>query len=593
LAALFASSGSHADLEVRAKSTDLLIQIGVTALSCRLITHPDRRTYPPKSTTFGIGLLSVLWAAVKRTLILHPFFFATFASLSLVSNNLTEIGGEGGRAVLVSFGFSAIVFAGFWVLTRDSLKAGLSASGAIVLFFSYGHVLNLVETWSVGRNYSALLLIIWGGFLAGWLYWVLKRANKLLPLSNALNLIAIALNVLPVFTILTYSDRPVSVQDLAVDYSRQFQIDSDLSPVEDPPDIYYIVLDAYARGDVLQELYDYDNSKFLDALVARGFHVDEEAAANYTHSEISMASSLNMNHLTDMPEFLRERGLAVSEDDIRGMSGELIRNSALRQVLEELGYAIVALDSGYGLTRITDADKYVSSPQIDDAGFWQIGIEFMLLDTTLGREIVGLLGEEASPHSKLFTAHRERVLFSLAELPQLVEDYPQFVFAHIISPHVPFVFGREGEEITGFDPYTLLDRRGGSDSNIELYRNQLHYLNSLVLETIDNILDAYDEPPIIVLQADHGSKVYSSGDHPDSVRMDLQVPILSARLIPRAVEQDYYAGMTPVNTFRQILNLYFDAGLDLESDVSYILKSDDNQTKFVEACIVYLICESP
>ncbi len=508
---------------------------------------------------------------------------------------------------MISLGFSAIVFGAFWLLTRDGVKAGLSASGAIILFFSYGHVLNLVETWNAGVDFSGLLLILWASLLAGWLYWVLRRDSALLQLSNAMNLIAIALNVLPIYTILVYSGRPVSIQDLADNYSQQIQVDSASSPTEEPPDIYYIVLDAYARADVLKELYDYDNSEFLEALETRGFHVDDEAMANYTHSEISMASSLNMSHLTDMPEFLRARGSAASEDDIRAMSGELIKNSALRSVLEELGYTIIAIDSGYGLTQITDADQYVSSPKIDDAGLWQIGIEFMLLDTTLGREIVGLLGEDASPHKKLFSAHRERVLFSLAELPRLAASDPQltgnnqqlagsdprFVFAHIISPHVPFVFGREGEEITGFDAYTLLDRRGGSDSNIELYRNQLHYLNSLVLEAIDGILAAYDEPPVIVLQADHGSKVYSAEDHSDSVKMDLQVPIFSARLVPKASEQDYYPGMTPVNTFRQILNLYFDAELDLESNQSYILETKGNQTEFVEACVVYSTCSVP
>ncbi|MFQ5921598.1 MAG: hypothetical protein ACE5M4_02040 [Anaerolineales bacterium] len=531
---------------------------------------------------------------MKRTLILHPFFFASFASLSLISNNLTEIGGQGGRAVLLSLGFSAIVFAAFWLLTRDGWKAGMCASGAIILFFSYGHVLNLVESWSVEQDYSALLLIIWAGLFAVWVYWVLRRARNLLPLSNALNLIAVALNILPAYMIVTYSDRPESIHDLAGDYSQQFRVESGLSRGEDPPDIYYIVLDAYARADVLQELYQYDNSDFLAALEARGFHVDDAARANYTHSEISMASSLNMSHLTDMPEFLRTRGSAASEDEIRRMSGDLIKTSALRHSLEELGYTIIALDSGYGQTQITDADEYVRSPLIDDAGLWQIGIEFMLLDTTLGREIVELLGEEASPHNKLFTAHRERVLFNLGELSQIsTADGPQFVFAHIISPHVPFVFGREGEEITGFDPYTLLDRQGGKEVNIELYRNQLHYLNSLVLESIDGILARYEAPPIIVLQSDHGSKVYSDSNPPDSVKMDLQVPILNAVLVPKAGEQDFYPGLTPVNTFRQILNLYFDADLDLKSDLSYILETDGSQARFVEACAAYATCDAP
>jgi len=538
--------------------------------------------------------LSVRWSAVKRKLILHPFFFASFASLWLISNNLSEIGGQGGRAVLLSLGFSAIVLAAFWLLTRDGLMAGMCASGAIVLFFSYGHVLNLAETWSVGQDLSAPLLILWVGLFAGWVYWVLRRARNLLPLSNGLNIIAVALNILPAYMIVTYPGQLTTIQDLAAEYSQPFRVDSASLPDGIPPDIYYIVLDAYARGDVLEELYDYDNSEFLEALEARGFWVDKAARANYTNSEISMASSLNMSHLTDMPQFLSGRGASSGERAIRLMSGELIKNSALRNLLEELGYAIIALDSGYGQTQITDADEYLSSPLIDDAGLWQIGIEFMLLDTTLGGKIVELLGEEASPHNKLFTAHRERVLFNLGELPKIsTGNRPQFVFAHIVSPHVPFVFGREGEEITGFDPYTLLDRQGGNEANIELYRNQLHYLNSLVLESIDGILAGYEVPPIIVLQSDHGSKVYSVSDPPDSVKMDLQVPILNAILIPEAGEQDFYPGMTPVNTFRQILNIYFDADLDLKPDQSYILQLDGNQARFVEACAAFSACEAP
>ena len=39
----------------------------------------------------------------------------------------------------------------------------------------------------------------------------------------------------------------------------------------DLPDVYYIVLDAYARGDILQSRYDYDNSDMLEWLERRGF----------------------------------------------------------------------------------------------------------------------------------------------------------------------------------------------------------------------------------------------------------------------------------------------------------------------------------
>jgi hypothetical protein len=37
------------------------------------------------------------------------------------------------------------------------------------------------------------------------------------------------------------------------------------------PDIYYIILDGYARSDVMRELFGFDNSAFLDRLEAKGF----------------------------------------------------------------------------------------------------------------------------------------------------------------------------------------------------------------------------------------------------------------------------------------------------------------------------------
>jgi hypothetical protein len=63
------------------------------------------------------------------------------------------------------------------------------------------------------------------------------------------------------------------------------------------PDVYYIILDGYARGDVLEELYSFDNSDFIAALQARGFYVAEASQANYPQTAFSLASSLNMAYI--------------------------------------------------------------------------------------------------------------------------------------------------------------------------------------------------------------------------------------------------------------------------------------------------------
>ena len=48
---------------------------------------------------------------------------------------------------------------------------------------------------------------------------------------------------------------------------------ADLSTASRRPDIYYIILDGFARGDILREQFGYDLEPFLRRLEARGFFV--------------------------------------------------------------------------------------------------------------------------------------------------------------------------------------------------------------------------------------------------------------------------------------------------------------------------------
>ena len=49
------------------------------------------------------------------------------------------------------------------------------------------------------------------------------------------------------------------------------------------PDVYYVILDGYARADALATHYGYDNEPFLDALRERGFVVADQG-----HLELSV-----------------------------------------------------------------------------------------------------------------------------------------------------------------------------------------------------------------------------------------------------------------------------------------------------------------
>ncbi len=64
------------------------------------------------------------------------------------------------------------------------------------------------------------------------------------------------------------------------------------------PDIYYIILDGYGRGDVLKSVYGFDNEKFYNELENRGFFIARKSNANYAQTTLfSLASSLNMEYL--------------------------------------------------------------------------------------------------------------------------------------------------------------------------------------------------------------------------------------------------------------------------------------------------------
>ena len=144
----------------------------------------------------------------------------------------------------------------------------------------------------------------------------------------------------------------------------------------------------------------------------------------------------------------------------------LIKRSTARRLLESLGYKTVAFESGYYWTQVEDADVYLS-PKSSTASLLDVtgglnGFESLLIKTSAMLILVD--GASALPSLLQLDIdypnqiHRERVLFTLDQLGRLpAMPGPKFVFAHIVSPHKPFVFGSQGEvveqvddEITGY-----------------------------------------------------------------------------------------------------------------------------------------------
>jgi hypothetical protein len=495
--------------------------------------------------------------ASKRALPLHPFLAAAFPVLFLYAKNVryaVTFRNVLGPLVVTLLG-TGVVFAVTWLLLGQNALAGaIVTTVAVILFFSIGPIHEEAGEWAIGGvrvvRFSTLYALS-AVILAASVFVATKPKGNLPSVTTALNVVAGGLVLLNVATIAynevnlrsTRSPAPVTSQALH------------RPPSGITPDIYYIVVEDYGGERTLRDGFGYDNAPFLNALEQRGFVVAHDSTANYPRTSLSLASSLNMQYLDAIA---RETNGAGPERRLV----PLISSPLVVDLLKSAGYSYVHLGSWYTPTATT--------PRADvDVRFGAFS-EFSsaLLQTTA----IWPLGAHIGPFVDYFDVRRreyDRVRFQFRELEKLPSlKGPKFVFAHIISPHDPYVFDRQGRYVPESEQVGKKDKRQ--------YVDQLSYLNTLMLRMVDGLLQGPpDRRPVIILQSDEGPfagsptrwKRYSAR------LLQQKFEILNAYFLPGQGGPSPYPSITPVNTFRLVLNRYFDAGLPLLPDRNYVFSS--------------------
>lgn len=501
---------------------------------------------------------------MRRHIILHPFLFALYPAFALLAVNVVWVPvGETLRAILASLALCTALFVALCLLLRNPLKAGLITSLVLVALLSYGQLysgLHAAGLGGLGRHrylapLSAALVAL--GCAA-----TLRTRRDLHPLTRALNLIAALSLVVPLLSILRFeADRLTSpsaaLVDVPVPGAAWLQ-------EEPPPDIYLIILDAYAREDVLHTVFNYENAPTLEALRGLGFYVADRSRANHAQTSLSLAALLNMDYVsTLLPQADPD---SVNRDPL----WQLVQHSRVRSALEQLGYSTVAFASGLNGTEIRDADLFLSPRSIEGAlGLRGLNpFETMLVEGSAGRLLTDFsvaLPAFLPDLDYPYQLHRDRINYIFDELAVLPQTPgPKFVFAHVIAPHPPFVFGPTGEPIDQTQPFTLGDA-GSPVSNSEYlgaYRDQIRYIDMRLLQAVTAILKESDRPPIIIVQADHGPE----GRHASVSYPQERMTILNALYLPDGGSEALYDSLTPVNTFRLIFQRYFRGELALLPD---------------------------
>ncbi len=324
------------------------------------------------------------------------------------------------------------------------------------------------------------------------------------------------------------------------------------------PDIYYIILDGYGRADMLESIYGYDNSAFIQALQDLGFVVPGSSRANYPRTVLSLGSSLNM-------QYLETTASVMGDSPVWWPLEEALYHSQVRAFLEDKGYRTIFLASGFDFTDIRDGDEYVKPFPIMLNNFEGGYVRFTSLS------ILGDLNHLVSYPS--YATQRQTIQASFAALPQVaLEAGPKFVFAHITAPHPPFVFDEAGNPVNPNYPYTLADKMRlimDVPTYKQSYIAEVRYLNSQVIKTVDAILANSSTPPVIIIQGDHGPGLYLDNQSAANTCLYERFSILNAYYLPGKQSVPIPDSITPVNTFRLVFNEYFSTHFAPLADKSY------------------------
>jgi hypothetical protein len=502
-----------------------------------------------------------------------PFLFAIYPLIALLGRNPGELLPQLAlRFIVILSLLAGAVIAIFYSITRDPVRSLLLGTFIFWFLGSSGHVYRLLEGYIDGHDawlhpvliFTFILMTV---FLAQKQVWQrLKPEKWSAALMNYLNItggLMLIFAIWPIanFWLTAYDDEP---EPWIEAFSKE---DLGLTLTASPPDIYYIILDGYGRQDVLAEVFQHDNSQFIEFLQDRGFFVANQARSNYIQTPLSLSSSLNFDTISFSGQYAGIRSVN------RIPLFELIQESRVRTMLENSGYRIVTTSSGYPFTEFDDADVYLS-PYRDSLNELErfylstTALDYLISSNSTAsgflRRFLPLPGYEAS---------RQRMLFSLEQLQQIPElPGPKFVFVHIVGPHPPFVLDQAGRPVQSDRPYVPGDGEAAGVSSQEYQRQyieQLIYINGQIEVAIDAILEHSATPPIILIQGDHGPGSLLARDSLEKTCLWERTSILSAYYFPGAQTEALYPEITPVNSFRILFNTYFGTQLPLVTDRTF------------------------
>ncbi|MGE5457286.1 MAG: hypothetical protein ACM3RX_02920 [Methanococcaceae archaeon] len=480
----------------------------------------------------------------KFSWFLNKFFFVHPVALSLIfiinsyelvryNKSVSTI--EILLSVALTFLFLKLNYFLFIKLLKNKFKAAILASVFQFFCLFYWYIFNLSNSVNLTQiivkfaffGHQSIALSVTYLLFSLLLIFYLKRSNTdLLKFTWFLNV----LSIIFLFIILIQN---IKANNTNITLKNRDKI-TEGKVGRNTPNIYYIILDSYTGNNSLKKYWNFDNSEFINYLKSKGFYV-ANSNSNYNYTPYSLSSSLNMSYL-DLDNN-REKSKKNFNDLLN-----LINNCRAVKFIKNNGYRFI----NYSFFDVSNQSKSYRDHFLFQDRFFSRSIFTMLFS--------GITDIRDQDELKSLPKDNLTVLNKVKNLT-LDSNKRYFVYAHLLLPHFPYFFDHNGKLTPFIDAYSTGDQ--------QRYLEQLRFTNKLITDCIETILRNSKSKPIIIIQGDHGFRFLQNKD-----QLAESFSILNAYLFPDNDYSSLYDSISPVNTFRVMLNKYFGTKLNLLNDHS-------------------------
>lgn len=457
---------------------------------------------------------------------IYPVIFAYTHNIHEVKFSETII------PAIIAFAVAAFVFEICFVIVKDFYKASLSGIIFMLLYWNYSLIEEGINIVIKSARYWHILPVILVIYVHIVVYIKRKKVQQMsmYKIVAFLGAIFIALSIFNVTSVMANQ----VLTDSKTRQQAESQDTGAVASLRGKPNVYYIILDEYGAFEVMKKYYQYGNSDFKEFLMDKGFTVSESSKNIAPNTVIMIPNLLNYDYIVN--------------ESIMG-NYKYKESSALFNLFRNSGYKTYAIDTLVALS--PTLPKISADVQVKLSNTESSSNEFEKM--VLSGTILKIADVVMNPDKRYFSYVRGILNNSFNNIENLSKEKTEgrFVFAHIMCPHEPFVFDKNGDYIDD-----ELNANNWEDK--KYYLGQYIYITNKVRQSIATIIEN-DPDCIIILQSDHSMRSLKNMQEEDKVK------ILNA-VYYRREKFDNINKISGLNTLRMVLSKLFSIDLPLLED---------------------------